>query len=268
MFGGNAVYRLSLADAKHVQQDVFQREDGPAPAGKDVSEQKTGDKDGSDVVVLEALQARQDAAAVAATLSHTMQSGLEYVDDVLSNEILAKVASNTSSDYEELVMKPRLRLIGLTSSPAPVVASDLERKFDEESKEEVVAAAAKAGSAKATDITSASLSAMLAAVLRTDAAEAEAFLVSLNTAYITAPRVFPAAALPAAVAVTKCLLKWMQDNAACATPSLLSVVIPTLCNALFRIPSLFHHVLDVVKCIDALPKEVRDVVTVDWTQFR
>lgn len=268
MFGGNAVYRLVFSDAKHVQQDMFQCEDGVTQDGKDVPERKASDNDGGDVVVLEALQARQDAAAVAATLSHTMRSGLEYVDDVLSNEVLTKVAMNTSSDYEELVMKPRLRLIGLTAPTAPIVATDLESKFDEESKEESVAATAKAVGAKHVDVAAASVGAMLSAVLRTDAAEAEAFLLYLNAAYITVPRVFPAAAEATAVSVSKCLLKWLEGSAATAHPSLLAVVVPTLCNALFRIPSMFHHVLDVVKMLHTLPKHVKSAVSVDWTQFR
>ncbi|MFN9939967.1 MAG: hypothetical protein ACK56I_10895, partial [bacterium] len=76
-------------------------------------------------------------------------------------------------------MKPRLRLIGLTAAATPLTASNLESKFDEESKEEVVAASAKASLPKPVDVTAVSVAAMLSTLLHTNPTEAELFLLSL-----------------------------------------------------------------------------------------
>lgn len=235
-------------------QDALQHEEQVKPPRRPQgtgSDRKQDDDETAfnPTLAFEARKAQQDAADVAATLSHTVQSGLEDVDDALSAEVLSKAAGKTASEFDELVLKPRVKLLKLQAPSLVAAHTDLESKFDDSSPQgKAVAAAAsmKTGAMPSRW----SPVAMLRYLLRTDPVEAIAMMEEFNSSLQSGQSTGSPVSSEVINGVVDCLTGYVLatlDEAAVEDPSLLSTALVTLCNALFLLPTRAHELLAVVE---------------------
>lgn len=256
---------LALGSPRRTLEDLRRMESkSTRKSPSHASERKQGEdkSDGNALLDLESSKARRDAADVAAALSHTVHSGLEYMDDVMANELLASAAVKSGSEFEELVLGPGLRLLRYKSSAASAPSPHLESKFDDDTIDACNAPHTPASGGSPSTPSRWSPVALLSYVLRKDAPEAIAMLTELNNTLISSHQ-SSSSELTADVlnGVCDCLLKfvggWIESSQsgkeAVEGDQLFPIALVTLVNALFALPARAADLLGLLRSLRALP---------------